>query len=168
MVGPLITIIGIALAGMVLAAATFIVGMRRKSPAVTGAVIALTKRFINAGTLKTAGTTGTTTGVVHHIGRTSGKAYATPVDILPLDEDLVVALPYGTRSQWVRNVLAAGTAEMTVDGTTWTVDQAELVPTDDVRDAFPAADRRMFRLLGTDRCLRVHRVAPVEPPPIAA
>lgn len=166
MVGPLITLVGILLAGLVAAAATFIVGMRRKSPAVTGAVIAMTKRFINPGTLRTAGTAGQKTGIVHHVGRSSGATHATPVDIETLGEDLVIALPYGTRAQWLRNVLAAGTAEMTIDGVTWTVDRPELVPTDQVRDAFSAANLRLFKVMGTDRCLRVHRVAQVARPAV--
>lgn len=164
MVGPLLTLVGLALAAIAVAAAAFVVGMRRKSPAVTGTVIALTKRFINPGQLRTAGGSGTATGVVHHVGRTTGAAYATPVDIQALGDDLVIALPYGTRAQWVRNVLAAGTAQVTVDGTTWSVDRPELVPTDQVRAAFPRADQRMFRILGTDRCLRLHRVGEVTGP----
>ena len=84
----------------------------------------------------------------------------------PTDDAFVIALPYGTRSQWVRNVLAAGTADLTVDGHTWTADHAELVPTSQVADAFTPSDLRMFRLLGTDRCLRLQRVG--ELPALAA
>lgn len=158
MVGPLITLVGLLVVALVATAAAFVVGMRRKSPLVTGAVIALTKRFINPGALRTAGQSGTTTGVVHHRGRTSGTAYATPVDIVPAGDAFLIALPYGTRAQWVRNVLAAGSAELTVAGVTWRADRPELVPTDQVRDAFPRSDQLGFRLLGTDRCLRLRRV----------
>lgn len=158
MVSSLITVVGLLVVAFVAAAAAFIVGMRRKSPVVTGAVIALTKRFINPGALRTAGQSGTTTGVVHHRGRTSGTAYATPVDIIPAGDAFLIALPYGTRAQWVRNVLAAGAAELSVNGTTWSADRPELVPTDQVRDAFPRSDQLGFRLLGTDRCLRLRRV----------
>jgi deazaflavin-dependent oxidoreductase (nitroreductase family) len=158
MVGPLVTVVGLLVVAFVATAAAFIVGMRRKSPVVTGAVIALTKRFINPGALRAAGQSGTTTGVVHHRGRTSGTAYATPVDIIPAGDAFLIALPYGTRAQWVRNVLAAGAAELSVNGTTWSADRPELVPTDQVRDAFPRSDQLGFRLLGTDRCLRLRRV----------
>lgn len=158
MVGPLVTLVGLLVVAFAAAAATFIVGMRRKSPVVTGAVIALTKRFINPGALRTAGQSGTTTGVVHHRGRTSGTAYATPVDIIPAGDAFLIALPYGTRAQWVRNVLAAGSAELSVNGTTWSADRPELVPTDKVRDAFPRSDQLGFRLLGTDHCLRLRRI----------
>ena len=168
MVGPLITLVGLVLAAFAVAAATFVIGMRHKSPAVTGTVIGFAKRFANPGALKTAGQPGRPTGIVHHVGRTSGTAYATPVDIMVLGDAFVVALPYGTRSQWVRNVLAAGTAELTIDGTTWTADHPELVPTDLVQDAFPRVDRFLFRVLGTDRCLRLRRGAEVGRAALAA
>jgi deazaflavin-dependent oxidoreductase (nitroreductase family) len=167
MVGPLITLVGLVLAALVVTAATFVIGMRRKSPVVTGAVIALTKRFINPGALQTAGQSGAKAGVVHHRGRTTGAAYATPVDIIPAGDAFLIALPYGTRAQWVRNVLAAGSAELTVDGTTWMADRPELVPTDQVQDAFPRSDRLGFRLLGTDRCLRLRRGEAISDRPAA-
>lgn len=166
MVGPLITIVGLVLAALGAIAVAFVLGMRRKWPAVTGTVIALTKRFINPGQLRTAGTPGSRTGIVHHRGRRSGTVHATPVDIIPFGDAFVIALPYGTNAQWVRNVLAAGTADLTIDGHTWTADHAELVSTDQVRDAFPRSDQLGFRLLGTDRCLRLQRVR--ELPAVAA
>ena len=157
MFGPLVTIVGLALAALLVAATTFIVGMRRKSPAVTRAVIGLTKRFINPGMLTRAGQSGVSTGIVHHVGRTTGATYATPVDIIPAGDAFLIALPYGTRSQWLQNVLATGTAELTVEGHTWATDRPELVSTDQVRDAFSRKDQVLFRLLGTDRCLRLQR-----------
>ena len=42
MVGPLVSLVGLVLAALVIAAGTFVIGMRRKWPAVTGAVIAMT------------------------------------------------------------------------------------------------------------------------------
>lgn len=166
MVGPLIAIVGLVLAALGVIATAFVVGMRRRSPVVTGAVIGVSKRFINPGQLRTAGQPGTKTGIVHHRGRISGTIHATPVDIEMLDGAFVIALPYGTRSQWVRNVLAAGAAELTVDGHTWAADHADLVPTGQVAGAFTPSDLRMFRLLGTDRCLRLQRTRQV--PALAA
>ena len=46
---------------------------------------------------------------VHHLGRTSGRAYRTPVVAFDLDESgdrVVVALTYGPGADWVRNVVA--------------------------------------------------------------
>jgi deazaflavin-dependent oxidoreductase (nitroreductase family) len=52
-------------------------------------------------------------GVVHHVGRKSGKEYRTPVNVFERDGKIVVALTYGSGTDWVRNVLAAGECDMT-------------------------------------------------------
>jgi deazaflavin-dependent oxidoreductase (nitroreductase family) len=158
MVGSLLTLAGVLILVCGALGATFVLGMRAKSPLVVGVVVGASKRWLNPQQLRTAGTPGAYAGVIHHRGRRSGSAYATPVGVVEADGAFLIALPYGTRTQWSRNVLAAGSAELTVEGRTWAVDQPELVPTDAVIDAFGPQDRRMFRLLHTDRCLRLHRV----------
>ena len=47
-------------------------------------------------------------GVVHHRGRRSGREYRTPVNVFPVPGGVVIALTYGPRTDWVRNVVAAG------------------------------------------------------------
>lgn len=49
-------------------------------------------------------------GKVHHRGRKSGRAFTTPVKLFRRGEDIVITLPYGPGSDWVKNVLAAGAA----------------------------------------------------------
>jgi deazaflavin-dependent oxidoreductase (nitroreductase family) len=46
--------------------------------------------------------------VVHHVGRRSGTAYATPVAIVTTPDGFIIPLPWGERTQWARNVIAAG------------------------------------------------------------
>jgi deazaflavin-dependent oxidoreductase (nitroreductase family) len=46
--------------------------------------------------------------IVRHVGRTSGRAYQNPVSAYPLGDGFVIPVLYGTQSQWVRNVMAAG------------------------------------------------------------
>jgi deazaflavin-dependent oxidoreductase (nitroreductase family) len=47
-------------------------------------------------------------GLLEHVGRRSGRRYETPVNVFRTQERYVIALTYG-ESDWVRNVLAAGT-----------------------------------------------------------
>ncbi len=54
--------------------------------------------------------------VLTHVGRTSGTSYRTPLDAHAVDGGYVFILVYGSGSDWVRNVLAAGRAELTIDG----------------------------------------------------
>ena len=51
-------------------------------------------------------------GVVIHRGRRSGRVFRTPVNFFLRDGHYVFALTYGKESDWVRNVLAAGGADL--------------------------------------------------------
>lgn len=55
-------------------------------------------------------------GVVQHRGRRSGRAYRTPVNVFRSGGDYVIALVYGTDSDRVRSVTAAGGCELRVRG----------------------------------------------------
>lgn len=46
--------------------------------------------------------------VLRHTGRSSGKAYATPVAVIPTPTSFLIALPWGRGTDWVRNVRRAG------------------------------------------------------------
>lgn len=54
--------------------------------------------------------------VVIHVGRTSGKSYQTPLDAYPTETGYVLVARYGPKSDWVRNVLAAESATLRIDG----------------------------------------------------
>jgi deazaflavin-dependent oxidoreductase (nitroreductase family) len=54
--------------------------------------------------------------VLTHMGRWSGKTYRTPLDAHPVDGGYMFILNYGSDSDWVQNVLAAGTAVLKIDG----------------------------------------------------
>jgi deazaflavin-dependent oxidoreductase (nitroreductase family) len=55
-------------------------------------------------------------GVVLHTGRRSGRAYRTPVNAFRTPTGYVIALTYGTDSDWLRNVVAAGGCELLTRG----------------------------------------------------
>jgi len=54
--------------------------------------------------------------VVTHAGRSSGRRYRTPLFLLKRGDDYVFALTYGSSSDWVKNILAAGGCEIRVRG----------------------------------------------------
>lgn len=51
-------------------------------------------------------------GLVFHTGRRSGRTYRTPINVFRGGDGYRIALTYGTESDWVRNVLAAGGCEI--------------------------------------------------------
>ena len=50
--------------------------------------------------------------VINHIGRSSGRHYRTPLDGFEVDGTYVFILVYGSRSDWVQNILASGSATL--------------------------------------------------------
>jgi deazaflavin-dependent oxidoreductase (nitroreductase family) len=51
-------------------------------------------------------------GILGYRGRTSGKAYRTPMIAVRHGDEWVFALTYGSDVQWVKNVLASGEATL--------------------------------------------------------
>lgn len=82
-------------------------------------------------------------GKVHHHGRKSGRAFTTPVKLFRRGEDIVITLPYGPGSDWVKNVLAAGGCEITTRGRRIKVADP-MVFTDDGSTKMPALTRRIL------------------------
>ncbi len=54
--------------------------------------------------------------ILHHTGRRSGKAYATPINAFRDGNDYLFALTYGAETDWLKNVLAAGGCEIVTRG----------------------------------------------------
>lgn len=148
-------VVGIALIGLV-----YVLGMRGKSPLVLGPLIRLQRAVINPRQLRSAGTPGAYAAVIRHRGRSSGTPYETPVGAVATDDGFLIALVYGSRTNWLRNVLASGSATILWEGRTFQVDQPEIVPMGPVATSFPPGDQRGFRLLGVDQALRLRRVGP--------
>ena len=95
-------------------------------------------------------------GVVVHRGRTSGREYRTPVNVFPSDDGFVVALTYGSRTDWVRSVLAAGGCRIRTRGHEVACTQPRLYR-DPRRSAVWAVARVPLGWLGVDEFLEVRR-----------
>lgn len=65
--------------------------------------------------------------VVTHTGRRSGKEYKTPVMAAVARGKGAIALPYGTDSDWVRNVVAAGGGTLTRMGRSYRITEPKVV-----------------------------------------
>ena len=55
-------------------------------------------------------------GLLLYRGRTSGKAYRTPMNVFRHGDEYVLALTYGSEVQWVKNVMAADGCELKTRG----------------------------------------------------
>jgi deazaflavin-dependent oxidoreductase (nitroreductase family) len=152
-------LIGGVLLALVATGVVFVVGMRTKSPVVLDTV-RRTSRAMKPLALKSAGTPGAYASVIRHVGRTTGRAYETPVGAVAIDDGFVIALPYGPNTDWLKNVLASGSAIIVDEGSTYDVDRPELVPMAAAGRYFSPQDQRAHRMFGVDQCLRVRRLGP--------
>ena len=150
-------LVGLVLVALGAIGVVFVVGMRTKSPLVLDNIRRFNRGVTNPRVLRSAGSPGASASVIHHVGRTSGRSHATPVGPFAVGESFVIALPYGPGADWVRNVLASGTATLLHEGTTIPIDQPEVVPVGLVIDDLPASQQRVLRVFGVDECLRVSR-----------
>lgn len=97
--------------------------------------------------------------VVHHVGRKSGRAHRTPVLAFPLDRGILTPLPYGTDTDGVLNLLAAGHAELEVSGSRREVENPRVIGTEAALDLVPGVLGPLVRLLDLPGFVLLDRVA---------
>lgn len=154
----LATLAGALLVGLGAIVLVFLLGMRAKSPLVLRPLIRVQRAILNPRQMRSAGTPGAYAAVIRHRGRVSGRPYETPVGVVSADDGFVLALPYGSRANWLQNVLASGSATIVHEGHTYQVEHPEIIPMRTVADRFTAGDQASFRWFAVDQALRVRWV----------
>ena len=117
----------------------------------------LIKNTLNKVTMRVARSGHGPFSLVRHVGRKSGKTYETPIVVARVPEGFIAELTYGEDVNWYRNIVAAGSCELFVDGHWHQVSAIEPYPSAAGRDAFgyPAKlvlqvlQKHEFRLLRT-------------------
>jgi deazaflavin-dependent oxidoreductase (nitroreductase family) len=97
--------------------------------------------------------------VIHHIGRSSGQPYRTPLEAHRVDDGFIFTLVYGSRSDWVQNVLASGTATLVVDGEQVDLVEPEIIGADEAFARLPAGTKRPPKLLKIGEFLQMRRAS---------
>ena len=129
----------------------------------TRRVVRFAARFVNPMVMLIAGRRWMpVVGILHHRGRRTGRAYATPLGMRPLGNTFVMPRTFGEHAAWYRNVLAAGGCVVTYRGTDYTLVEPEVIDFDTAAPAFPRYERLQFRLIGINEYLRL-RVAHPSP-----
>lgn len=150
-----VVIVGGLLAGGVLLLTLFTLGFRTKFAPLHAAIRRFNRDVTNPRQLGRAGQPGSWASVIHHVGRTTGRPYRTPVAALPTEDGFLFALPYGPGADWVRNVLAAGSATVVHDGRTTPVVRPSLLPAEQANQQFPREQQRIHRIYGVEDFLVV-------------
>src|SRR5690349_4306054 len=83
-------------------------------------------------------------GVLTYRGRKSGKTYSNPVNVFRRDADYIFFLTYGSDTNWVKNVLAAGESWILTRGRQIRLIRPEII-VDPARSIFPLHVRLVGR-----------------------
>lgn len=98
--------------------------------------------------------------IMSYPGRRSGRLYRTPMKVFRDGDDYIFALTYGSFAHWVKNVLAAGGAELRI-GDRHVALTDPRVFFDPKRSLMPLPVRVFLRVLGVTEFLRMRsRAAP--------
>ncbi|MEJ3657446.1 hypothetical protein WEH80_31240 [Actinomycetes bacterium KLBMP 9759] len=98
--------------------------------------------------------------VVHHRGRKSGRALSVPVAVMATKDVFVITLPWGPKTNWARNVLAAGGCTLRWKGADHLVTRPELINADEAKRYFSSFTWSVQeRLFGATAFIRLHRTA---------
>jgi len=104
---------------------------------------------------------------IRHVGRRSGRAYATPAGARLSGDTIVIPLTFGNRSDWSQNVRAAGGCTVRLKGRDYVGTEPEFLGVQDaqplIRSAFSPFERASFRLLGIRQVLSLHAVPADQP-----
>jgi deazaflavin-dependent oxidoreductase (nitroreductase family) len=113
------------------------------------------KRLLNPLMMRLAGRKHWYASVVEHTGRRSGKHYATPVVAERVPDGFVIPLPYGVGLDWLRNVVAAGHANIRSHGQSYRVVQPEIISAQVATPQLRAERQRTYDLFGVKDYLQV-------------
>ena len=88
--------------------------------------------------------------VLTHIGRSSGKSYQTPLDAHRTDNSFIFLLMYGSGSDWVKNVMASGSAGLRIENEGWELINPRLISMEEARRQLPETNLRPGRIKGIE------------------
>ena len=148
------SMVGGLVAAVVVLVGVFAFGMRTKSPRVLGAVRRMNRAYMNP-RQRDAGSPGAYASLIGHTGRRTGTSYRTPVVAEATDDGFVIALPYGSQADWLRNVLASGGCAIDHDGVRYDTVAPAIVPMAEAARSLSSRRMRMFGLMGIESFVRL-------------
>ncbi|MEJ7839913.1 MAG: nitroreductase family deazaflavin-dependent oxidoreductase, partial [Thermomicrobiales bacterium] len=93
--------------------------------------------------------------VLEHTGRRSGKRRTIPIMAFRKTDGVVIALTYGPKTDWVRNVLAAGSTAITVRQQRYELNDPVLFEAEPASVGLPAPVVFFLKQLGVRDFLRL-------------
>ena len=122
------------------------VGLWRRNPRIGTAFV---NSIVNPALLRSglAGYGRSEIGTLEHVGRKSGVRRQTPVHPEPTPAGFRIIVPLGARSEWARNVVAAGHCRLLLHDQVFDLDEPVMVGAAEAQD-LPLPLRRVLAALG--------------------
>lgn len=98
---------------------------------------------------------------LEHVGRRSGRTYRIPLNAFRDGDVVTIALTYGPRTDWLRNVRAAGGARMLLRGEVLTLGPPRNVATAVGMARMPGLARILLPRIGVDEFVELPVLAAV-------
>jgi len=95
--------------------------------------------------------------IVHHVGRKSGKPYATPVMVFRRGADFIIVLTYGLETEWCKNVLTAGGCWLEYRNRRYDLDDPRTVALSEVERDLPGVVRFVLKRIRVSDALVLER-----------
>jgi deazaflavin-dependent oxidoreductase (nitroreductase family) len=86
-------------------------------------------------------------GILEHVGRRSGKAYHTPLNVFSTGDGVAILLTYGPNRDWLKNLTAAGGGRLRRYGKTFAVTAPRVVSKAEAAPDVTAGWRPIFARL---------------------
>lgn len=135
--------------------AFLIISFRFKVPAMLDFIKRFNRNVLNPIMLDYAGTHGFYASALHHLGRKTGTPYSTPVYATPIPDGFIIPLSYGTDMDWLKNVMADGTARLDFHGVSHHTESPEIIPASVAESYIPRALYNRMRYYGIDYFLQL-------------
>lgn len=152
----LAVIVGIVVIEEILETTLSMWAFKSRNPRVIGWLTSYHKHVTNPVMVRFFSGRGSVNALLHHVGRRSGKTYKTPLTAHRSDDTIIVALPYGPETDWLRNLRSAGQGVLELEGTSFTVEEPEVVPLDQVMPLLPPLIVRAVQWHKAEDALLLH------------
>jgi deazaflavin-dependent oxidoreductase (nitroreductase family) len=91
--------------------------------------------------------------VLTHKGRSSDMVHRTPLDAYATDDGYLFILVYGPRSDWVQNVLQAGSATLEIEGSLIQLAAPKIISIEEATPLLPETTKKPPGFLNITDCL---------------
>ncbi len=95
--------------------------------------------------------------IIEHDGRKSGRRYLTPILAFPTTAGFVLALTYGKKIDWAKNLLSTGGGLLVIGGSRIPLHKPHLTSYDDVKKYYPLVVRWFLEILNVTDYILVEK-----------